>query len=218
MIKLSTVTLIAVATRNVEATVKAMEYSCKGINFGAKVLISPYCPVNSINLKWFHVEPFATIDQWNEYIVYNLWRHFDTDYCMLVHADGFIVNSDKWQDKWLEWDYCGAPWDIACAYAIQGGRNQPLSRVGNSVGLRSRKLCKLPTDINLQWKRFNNDSNEDTFLSCHNRVLLEEHGMKFMPFEEAIYFGRETPLPENEYIEPFCFHKWLGHNSKYPRF
>lgn len=219
MISLPNVTLISVATQNVDATARAMEYSCRGIQFGAKVIVSPYMPFNNINMEWVQIDAFPTIDHWNEYIVYSLWKHFTTDYCMLVHADGFVVNPDKWQDKWLAYDYCGSPWDLACAYAIQGGRDQPLSRVGNSVGLRSRRLCKLPTDINLEWKRFNNDSNEDTFLVAHNRVILEQHGIKIAPLEVAVEFGREAEMPENSHItDPFCFHKWQGKNAIYPRF
>lgn len=217
MIYLPNVTLIAVATRDVEATVRAMEYSCKDISFGAVKLVSPYIPEGT-PIPHEYIAPFVSIDQWNQYIVYNLWKHFDTSHCFLVHADGAICHADKWQDKWLSYDYCGSPWDEYTALAIQGGRDQPLSRVGNSVGLRSRKLCKLPSDINLPWRRFNNDSNEDSFICGHQRRVFEEHGCTYMPFEEAIYFGRETPLPENEHIEPFCYHKWLGNNIKYPRF
>lgn len=218
MTQLPQVTLIALATRDVEATARAMEYSCRDIEFGSIVLLSPHKPVTSLDLQWIHIDPFPSIDNWNEYIVYNLWKHFDTDYCFLVHADGAICNPDKWQDIWLQYDYIGAPWDHETAVAIQGGRDQMYSRVGNSVGLRSRKLCKLPTGIQLEWKRFNADCNEDTFISCHNRKIFEACGMRFASFEVAVEFGRETPLPENENIEPFCFHKWLGHNNKYPRF
>lgn len=217
MIELPSVTLIAVSTQNVEATVRAMEYSCQGISFGAVKLVSPYLPAGTTITHDF-IHPFPYIDDWNRYIVYNLWRHFDTDYCFLVHADGAICNPDKWQDKWLEYDYIGAPFDEFTSVAIQGGRDQPYSRVGNSVGLRSRRLCKLPSDINLEWRRFNNDTNEDTFITCHNRLIFESHGIKFAPFEVACEFGREAPLPENIDIEPFCFHKWQGPNTKYPRF
>lgn len=219
MISLPKVTLICVATRDVEQSVKALEYSCRGIEFAEVVLVSPYKPLDAAGyIKWDYIAPFTKIDDWNHYIVYHLHQHFDTEFCLLVHADGFVVHPESWKDEWLNYSYIGSPWDMACSIAIQGGRDQPLSRVGNSVGIKSHKLCKLPSEINLEWKNFNADTNEDTFLSCHNKILLEQHGMKFAPFEVAVEFGRETPLPENENINPFVFHKWAGKNSNYPRF
>jgi hypothetical protein len=44
------------------------------------------------------------------YCIYNLTRHIDTDYCLLVQPDGFVINPDKWDDDWYNYDYIGAPW------------------------------------------------------------------------------------------------------------
>ena len=219
MIQLAQVTLIAVATRNIEGTVKAMEYSCRGIEFGKKVLVAPYCPENSIGIHWDKIEPFPSIDEWNEYIVYHLWKHFDTDYCLLVHNDGFVVHPESWTPDFLGYDYIGSPWGYETSLAIQGGRDQPFTRVGNSVGIRSRRLCKLPTDAQIPWRRFNADSNEDTFISAHCRKIFEGCGMRFAPFGLAMEFGREEDIPECQHVDkPFLFHKWSGRNANYPRF
>lgn len=218
MIQLPNVTLLCLCTRDVEQGAKALVYSSIAIEFAAIKLVSHYRPPDMPqNILYDHIDRMETIDDWNKYLVYDLWKHFDTEYVLLIHPDGFVVNPHKWQDMWLQYDYCGSPWDEYTAIAIQGGRDQPYSRVGNSVGLRSRKLCKLPTEINLEWRRFNNDSNEDSFICGHQRRVFEEHGCTFMPFEQALEFGRETPLPENMNIEPFIFHKWSGSNSIYPR-
>lgn len=219
MIQLPDITLIAVATTNVEATVRALEYSRRDIQFGAVKLVSPYMPQpapNSIDHDWVH--SFPTIDDWNRYIVYNLHRHFTTEFCLLIHSDGAVANSQSWRPDFLNYSYIGSPWSHQCALAIQGGRDQPYNRVGNSIGIRSHKLCKLPSEIGMEWKRFNADSNEDTFISCHNRILFEQHGCTFAPFDIALQFGREEPLPEHEGVDPFVFHKWQGANSQYPRF
>ena len=42
--------------------------------------------------------------------------------------------------------------------------------------------------------------------------------MRFAPFELAIKFSQEAPLPEAEGIDPFVFHKWFGRNKKHPKF
>jgi len=216
MIQLPNVTLIAVATRNHEASFQALLASMKGINFGSVILVSDKLFQDLIPTHL--IEPFPTIDDWNRYMVYDLYKHFDTEFCLLVHADGFVVNPQSWRDEFLNYSYIGSPWSHQCAVAIQGGRDQPYSRVGNSVGIRSHKLCKLPSEIDMEWKRFNADSNEDTFISCHNRTIFEQHGCTFAPFELAVQFGREEPLPEHEGVDPFVFHKWQGLNAQYPRF
>lgn len=220
MISLHNITLLAVATTQVEATGRALEYSCSGITFGKVKLISPYRPQGLAEyIEHEYIEPFRTIDDWNYHIAFNLWKHFDTDFCFLVHADGFIVNPQSWNDEWLKYDYIGSPWSFECALAIQGGRDQPLSRVGNSVGLRSHRLCKLPVDAKMEWRRFNNDSNEDTFISAHNWHIFAMHGCTKAPLEVAVEFGREEDIPEGHHVtHPFCFHKHYGRNSVYPRF
>jgi hypothetical protein len=220
MIQLPQITLIAVATVEPVKAVNALLYSCKGITFGAVKLVSHIRPEGTPDsIVHEYVDKFVSIDEWNRYIVYDLWKHVDTEFCILIHEDGFIVHPESFDPAFLMYDYCGPVWSMEVAIAIQGGRDQPLSRVGNSVSLRSRRLLKLPTDINLEWKRFNNDSNEDTFLTCHNRRIMEACGMRIAPVEVAMFFGREEDLPELQYIDkPFLFHKYHGRNGQYPRF
>ena len=49
------------------------------------------------------------------------------------------------------------------------------------------------------------------------RHEFEKHGCKFAPFEEALVFGRETPL-EDYSGKTFVYHKNYGVNSVYPDF
>ncbi len=220
MIQLPQVTLIAVSTTGVVSAQRALEYSCQGIQFGAVKLVSPERPDGCPQyIQHDRIDPFKSIDDWNHYVVYWLWQHFTTDYCLLIHGDSAIIHPNKWQDKFLDYDYIGSPWSHECALAIQGGRDQPYSRVGNSVGIRSRKLCRLPQAKDLSWRRFNADSNEDTFITAHAWEFFAMHGCTKAPLEVAIEFGREEEFPENSHItEPFLFHKWYGKNAQYPRF
>lgn len=219
MISLPQVTLISVSTREVEQAARALEYSCLNIGFGTVKLVSPYRPQCADYIQHDHIAPFATIDDWNRYIVYDLTIHVDTPYCLLVHPDGFVVNAHKWQDRFLDYDYIGPPWDMETSIAIQGGRPQELSRVGNSVSIRSKRLLDYPRNNNMEWRRFNNDSNEDTFITAHCWDIFAKQGMTKAPLEVAMEFGREADMPENMHItEPFVFHKWYFRNYIYPRF
>jgi hypothetical protein len=203
MIHLPQVTLVAVTSKNKDAHRQALAYSCESIKFGA------------IRLMDFQTN---TIDEWNKAVVYDLGEHIQTDYALLIHADGFVVNPDSWNPEWLQYDYIGAPWPLPSDdYSYRDNKGQ-IIRVGNSVGLRSKKLLDLPKKLGMEWKSYYGNTNEDGFITCHNRHLFEEHGCKFAPLDVAALFSRETPLPENAGIKPFVFHRYAGENANYPKF
>lgn len=203
MIEIPNVTLVCVTSKNKEAHIKALEYSCRGIHFGAVKLID-------LNTN--------TIDEWNKAMVYDLGKHILTEFALIIHADGFVVNPESWNPDWLNYDYIGAPWPLPTDDYSYRDVNGNLVRVGNSVGLRSKKLLDLPRKLNLEWKSYYGNTNEDGFITCHNRHIFEKHGCKFAPFEEAVMFSREVPLPENIGIDPFVFHRYAGENANYPKF
>jgi len=231
MIQLPTVTLLALATRDVDATGRAMVFSCQDITFGRCVLVSPYRPtglpdyIEHIYIAAFPDTPGGGIpEEWNKEVFYNLANYFDTTHCLFIHADGYVVNPHKWQDSWLQYDYIGAPWPVIPPFYTNPVTGEQV-RVGNSVGLRSRKLCLLPMATNLPWERvdvtptYEGNFHEDNMFSIRWKHIFEEHGCKFPTIDVAVDFSRETELPENAHItEPFCFHKWSGRNHIYPHF
>lgn len=221
-IKLPNVTLLSLCTKDVELGVEALKYSMRNMTFAKAKLISHYKPDNlPSNIEWEYVPKMATIDDWNHEVFYNLWKYFDTEFVLFIHPDGFVVNPQSWKDEFLQYDYIGSPWPMDCAIAIRGPRvaTHELVRVGNSVGLRSRKLCKIPSDVGIPWFKYNGDYNEDTQIVAHNRKIFKENGCKFAPIELAVYFGREKEIPEGVHItHPFLFHKWEDKNKDYPKF
>lgn len=192
MIKLPKVTLICLTNKDYEGHRLAMEKSSQGIMWGGKKLIWDY-----------HMR---SIDDWNRKIIFDLWKYVDTEFAMLIHADGYVIHPEVWDDQWLKYDYIGAPWPLPqddYSYRDPFGH---LVRVGNSVSLRSRKIMKLPTDLNLEWKPYFGNTNEDGFLCCHNKPILERHGCKFAPLNHAVHFSKEHNIPENKDITTFAFH------------
>ena len=182
---------------------EALDYSSIGIEFGA---------VKNI------IVPTDSIDQWNRAVVFDLGDHIDTEYALLIHPDGGIGNPSAWDNKWLEYDYIGAPFPLPNDTFSYRDINGEIQRVGNSVSLRSKKLMTLPKKIGMEWKPFHGFYNEDGYIAVNMRHKFIEHGCKFAPFEEAVKFGMENPLPEHEGVEPFVFHKHMGTNAKYPNF
>jgi hypothetical protein len=195
MLSLPQVTLIALTSvyYDVENHKKAIEKSCEGIEWGAVKVIGD--------------SRIKSVDDWNKVIVYDLWKYVDTEFAFLFHADGHVINPELWNPEWLTLDYIGAPWPLPSddfSYRTPSGE---LVRVGNSVGLRSRKLLKLPTDLNLEWKPYFGFTHEDGFFCVHNKELFEQHGCKFATFEQALHFSKEHELPENQGLKTFAFHQ-----------
>jgi hypothetical protein len=190
-IKLPNVSLVAVTDINLAEHIEALEKSCEGIEWGDVQLIQP-------NL--------GSIDAWNKFIVYELHKYITTDFAFLIHADGYVVRPQAWRDEFLAYDYIGAPWPLPVddySYRTPDGE---LVRVGNSVSIRSRRILELPSKLNLPWKSYYGNTNEDGFLCVHNRAVLESNGIRFAPLDVAKHFSKEHEIPENEGIETFAFH------------
>lgn len=192
MLDLKNVTLICLTGKDLMAHRKAIELSRQGIEWGATKLIFD----NDIK----------SIDDWNYKMIYELHNYVQTDFAMVIHADGYVINPEAWRGEFLEYDYIGAPWPLPSddySYKTSGGE---LIRVGNSVSIRSKRILQLPSQLGLEWKSYYGNTNEDGFLCVHNRKILQEHGCKFAPLDIAKYFSREHAIPENKDITTFAFH------------
>lgn len=190
MLKLPRVTLIALTNKDFEGHKNAIDKSCEGIEFG------------DVKLIWD--EKCTSIDMWNYKIIYELPLYVRTDFALLIHSDGYVINPHLWRDSWLDYDYIGAPWPLPQDNYSYRDEKGELVRVGNSVSLRSKKLMDLAATR--PWKYYYGNCNEDGFICCHNRKRLESEGCKFAPLEEAIHFSKEHEIPENVGLETFCFH------------
>lgn len=192
MLKLPNVTLIALTGKDFPSHDEAIKKSCEGIEWGDVKVIYDY--------------KIKSIDDWNKKIIYELHSYVHTDFAVLIHADGYVINPSAWRTDFLDYDYIGAPWPLPTdnySYRTPAGE---LVRVGNSISLRSKRLLEAPTKLNLEWKPYYDNTNEDGFLCVHNRDKLIEHGCKFAPLDVAKYFSREHDIPENAGIETFAFH------------
>ncbi|MBR0172853.1 MAG: hypothetical protein IJQ21_08690 [Lachnospiraceae bacterium] len=227
-LELPQVTLVAMTSVNIDATIRAMLYSMRngrGIRFGDAVLITHEKPARLPDcIRYAHIDRLKEIDDFNYHMVYDLGDYIETDFAMVVHADGFVVHPEKWRDDFLAYDYIGSPWPLPDAGDTTSYRdiNGTVHRVGNSVSIRSKRLMTFPKKNNVPWVgeyAFGRMwYNEDGFITTKIRHLLEADGMRIAPLELAVYFGHETMIPEIEGITPFCFHKWNGTNSRYPDF
>jgi hypothetical protein len=208
------ITIVSVSCIRVIDSLNAIKKSMEGINFSESKLIT------SENIEDSTVEiykiPNLDYEGYNKFIVYELYKYIDTEYCLIVQDDGYVINPDKWMPNFLDYDYIGAPWalpndDFSCKDPFGN-----LIRVGNGgFSLRSRKLLSLPTKLNLEWKSYFGYYNEDGFFTCHNRHLFEAEGCVYAPLDVSKYFSHEAEIPEIQGIIPFGFHgKWSKYYKK----
>lgn len=202
---------------DIDKTVKALEYSAKDIIFHEVKLISDNV-ITHPYIKHAYIDKITNIHDWNYNIFYNLTKYVDSEYVILIHDDGFIVNAEAWRSEFLDYDYIGAPWSHNKVFISD---TNEYVRVGNSVSLRSKKVLDLPLKHKIPWIQYDGNYNEDTQICVHNRRIFLDNGVKFAPLDVAKYFSHETLLPELENIKPFAFHNY-GYpgfiNYNYPRF
>ncbi len=213
------VTLICVAGVQVSKALIALIKSAIRLEFTRVVLVTGKVP--SMNLGKFSIEKpleskLDSLVEYNKYVLYNLSNHVKTSHCLLIQADGYVINGRMWKDEFCKFDYIGAPWPIESdKYVDPFGVHQ---RVGNGgFSLRSRKLLQVPQNVNVPWevnegtfyKHFNQKSySEDGNICVHNRHIFEREGCKFAPIEVAVLFSRELEISDITFGQTLGFHRY----------
>ena len=216
--KLHDVTLVAVATTKINETISALDYSMKDIEYEDVLLITNK-NIKSNNYRTIKIKSFQSVGDWGKFIVFDLHKHIKTKHILLIHHDGFVVNPSSWNNKFLAYDYIGAPWPISKDGYSYIDNKKNIIRVGNSVSLRSKKLLEMPSKLGLSWKNLDHGFfHEDGFLCVQSREVLMKKNIRFASYDVAKQFSREYTFPDNQHINPFVFHKWYGENKHFPCF
>lgn len=221
MHKMQDITLVAVATKEIEETAKALEYSQRSLEFEEVLFFASYDPNPGGENKYTFqkISPFKDVSDWGKFIVFELHKFIKSKYIILIHADGFIIHPESWTQEFLDYDYIGAPWPIPKDTFSYRDALGNIIRVGNSVSLRSKLMLELPQKLGLDWIDADHGYfHEDGFLCVQHREILMRHGINFPPLSLACRFSRERSIPENRGVKPFAFHKWEGENRSFPRF
>ena len=112
-LQLPNVTLAAMTSVKIWETIKALQYSMQGVDYGEVVLITHRRPLflpKQITYK--HTSRLTDIDCFNYKMVYELGDYIQTDFALIVHYDGFVVHPESWRDEFLDYDYIGSPWPL----------------------------------------------------------------------------------------------------------
>jgi len=120
----------------------------------------------------------------------------EENFFLNIHSDGFAVNKNSWDNRFLDYDYIGAPWPFCL----------PGQRVGNGgFSLRSKKLYDslkyIDTSLKLQY--IHGSFGEDVII-CRNldSILKTDFGIKFCSEELSAKFSME--------LSGTMFDYWIG--------
>jgi hypothetical protein len=191
--KLNHVTLCCIDNQFPDQGFSALLKSTKSIAFEKTIFftsssfVEPKHDIANFEIKC--VDHLTSIDTYSHFLIKELGQYIDTSHVLIVQWDGFIVDSSKWLDSFLAYDYVGAPWD--------GGDEMLVGNGGFS--LRSKRLMNALREVSLEVYH-----PEDDVICRQLRPLLEEKfDIQFCPVDLAKEFSFETIKPVNE---TFGFH------------
>jgi hypothetical protein len=186
------VTLCAVASVNVDATITAMVRSLALVDCARALLFTDAdVPDLPAGIERIAIAPLRSTSAYSHFVLHRLADWIETSHGLIIQWDGFVTSPEAWEPAFLACDYVGAPWpQFADGHDVGNG----------GFSLRSRRLmlaCREPC--------FRDDgSAEDLVIARVNRAMLEEqHGIVFAPRALASRFSRER---DEAVLRTFGFH------------
>ena len=170
------VTLVAVSSVAIPATVRALRISQRGLRFGASLLLSDRAPTENIGtVDWRRIEPIRSREEYSGFMLTQLHAHIETSHALCVQWDGYVLDPQRWDSGFLDYDYIGAPWPhFPDGY-----------RVGNGgFSLRSRRLLAACAEMGLT-----GDLEDVAICRTHRAQLEKRFGLVFAPEEIALRFA-----------------------------
>lgn len=188
------VTLCAVSSVNVAATILALETSLTQIGFAAALLFTDsLLRPDHPGITVVPIDRIPSSRAYSDFLLTRMVDHIFTSHCLVIQWDGHVLDAQRWRPEFLDYDYIGASWP-----QFSDGHD-----VGNGgFSLRSRRLMQLCRD-----QTFELSHPEDVAIGRVNRVWLESKGMRFAPRELADQFSAERA---GDVLQSFGYHgAWL---------
>lgn len=204
------VTLLGIDGLDVERLQTAMDICEQEIRFGASKLLTSL-PTDDARLV--RIPTIDSREAYSRYCIEELVNYVDTDFVLIVQYDGFILNPDTWDDKFLQYDYIGAPW-LVHDWSVRDYDFPADARgtriVGNGgFSLRSKKFLDVSARLFREGK-IRDTHPEDVALCVWHRDLLEQESIMFAPVDLAMRFSIEGN--DRTYNHEFGFHGFAHTN------
>jgi len=179
---LDSVTMCAVSSSNIAATVQALETSLLYIDVAEAILftdadLAAVDVTLSKRIRLVRIDPLTSSQAYSDFILNQLVDYIATSHCLIVQWDGHVIDPARWRAEFLDYDYIGGSWP-----QFDDGHD-----VGNGgFSLRSRALMAA-----CRTAEFKQHHPEDVAICRTNRCMLECQGLSFAPAELADEFSAE---------------------------
>jgi len=196
MLRLPDVTLVAIDTRWPQLALTSLYRSMGQVEFGAiKLIHSNDYSVREGCIESCIIPSLKSAEEYSRFVLKGLSPFVSTEYVLITQWDSWVVDSSKWSDEFLSYDYVGAPWPNC----------SPHLSVGNGgFSLRSRRALAFGESAD-----FYKIHPEDVMLIAKHAKLGSMSPIKVAPLDVARRFSFERPL-SNAYLqvipEVFGFH------------
>lgn len=181
------------------------EYASKYFTFGKFLILTPDSQKYKHEFIEFREIPPLDYLGYSYFMVESFYKYIDTDFCLVYQEDGAIYNPNLWDDKFLEYDYIGAPWPKGS----HPWQNRKIAVGNGGFSIRSKKYLEVASKLKFQpHRRMRGGGCEDIFTVCMNREFLLNHNVTIADYQLARKFALENPLDDQHTIDKcFGFHQ-----------
>ena len=197
----------------------AIQKSMKELPGSRGLLLSIIKPDNlPDSIEWKEIG-FLDYMMYSIFIMHSLYAFIDTDYCLMVQDDGWVLNGANFKPEYYDYDYIGGACHAAMVgnqLLLQGTWHDKFPRVivqNGGFSLRSKRFLEAPNKLGIVHNHAQDIHlwNEDVQLSCIKRHLFAEHGMKYASEKTIRDFSIENVIPTMH--DDFDFGRLLGCHS-----
>ncbi len=188
-LNLTDVTLLTASSVAIDDTHAALLHCLRGIDFGAVKMLSPLPPATpDSRVQYIYIPPLDLVG-YSRLMIDRLSAYVQTSHCLIVQADGFVLDPERWQREFLQYDYIGIPGLCQASKVPEKGTLTTLAMAGFLCAARScwrSRRAWASTDTTFRSSRRN-------LFICH--YLYEKMcatGVRFAPPQLAAQFSIET--------------------------
>lgn len=135
-LQLPSVTLCIIDCVNAQRAVKVLEHCKTKADFGAVKLLT-HVPVDYEHKV--KIMPLNSLIAYSIFMLTRFHQYIDTEHCLIVQRDGWVLNPESFDMSWLELDYV-APLFMQYDKIGSGG-----------FSLRSKRLMKNVSENTIEW-------------------------------------------------------------------
>ena len=189
---------------------------------GARALLLSLRPPEALpdDIEWRQIYNLD-YQEYSIFMMHCLASFIETDFCLVVQDDGWVLNGENWKDEYYDYDYIGAPSHCAFSenhiylhFAWTKAKEEVHVVQNGGFSLRSKRFLEVCNKNGIAHQNGNDIHywNEDAQLSSLLKPVLEECGMRYAPLEIAKQFSIEY-LDDTLHADT-DFNKLVGHHAQ----